>query len=44
MTRSIAITPSLIVSIIGGSQGAGKLIIIASVREIINTFNIIGLN
>ncbi|KAJ4700726.1 putative Metal transporter [Melia azedarach] len=30
MTRSIAITPSLIVSIIGGSQGAGKLIIIAS--------------
>nr|WNH25166.1 natural resistance-associated macrophage protein 8 [Fagopyrum tataricum] len=30
MTRSIAITPSLIVSIIGGSAGAGKLIIIAS--------------
>nr|AXZ95673.1 natural resistance-associated macrophage protein 5 splice variant [Theobroma cacao] len=30
MTRSIAITPSLIVSIIGGSQGAGRLIIIAS--------------
>nr|AXZ95674.1 natural resistance-associated macrophage protein 5 splice variant [Theobroma cacao] len=27
MTRSIAITPSLIVSIIGGSQGAGRLII-----------------
>ncbi|PPD69931.1 hypothetical protein GOBAR_DD33189 [Gossypium barbadense] len=32
MTRCIAITPSLIVSIIGGSQGAGRLIIIASVR------------
>ncbi|KAL0556339.1 hypothetical protein IC582_004852 [Cucumis melo] len=31
MTRSIAITPSLIVSIIGGPQGAGRLIIIASV-------------
>ncbi|XP_020591785.1 metal transporter Nramp5-like [Phalaenopsis equestris] len=30
MTRSIAIIPSLIVSIIGGSSGAGKLIIIAS--------------
>ncbi|TYK08959.1 metal transporter Nramp5-like [Cucumis melo var. makuwa] len=30
MTRSIAITPSLIVSIIGGPQGAGRLIIIAS--------------
>ncbi|KAL9262638.1 Metal transporter Nramp7.2-like protein [Drosera capensis] len=30
MTRSIAITPSLIVSIIGGSSGAGRLIIIAS--------------
>ncbi|MBA0810191.1 hypothetical protein Gohar_002204, partial [Gossypium harknessii] len=30
MTRCIAITPSLIVSIIGGSQGAGRLIIIAS--------------
>ncbi|KAL4295549.1 hypothetical protein GQ457_12G016070 [Hibiscus cannabinus] len=33
MTRCIAITPSLIVSIIGGSQGAGRLIIIASVRK-----------
>ena len=33
MTRSIAITPSLIVSIIGGSAGAGRLIIIASVRN-----------
>ncbi|XP_044511311.1 metal transporter Nramp5-like isoform X2 [Mangifera indica] len=30
MTRCIAITPSLIVSIIGGPQGAGRLIIIAS--------------
>ncbi|KAJ8762822.1 hypothetical protein K2173_022951 [Erythroxylum novogranatense] len=30
MTRSIAITPSLIVSVIGGSSGAGRLIIIAS--------------
>lgn len=32
MTRCIAITPSLIVSIIGGPSGAGRLIIIASVR------------
>lgn len=30
LTRCIAITPSLIVSIIGGSSGAGRLIIIAS--------------
>ncbi|XP_068642071.1 metal transporter Nramp7.2-like [Aristolochia californica] len=30
MTRCIAIIPSLIVSIIGGSSGAGRLIIIAS--------------
>ncbi|KAJ0086024.1 hypothetical protein Patl1_08308 [Pistacia atlantica] len=30
VTRCIAITPSLIVSIIGGPQGAGRLIIIAS--------------
>ncbi|KAJ4757083.1 Nramp metal transporter [Rhynchospora pubera] len=30
LTRSIAITPSLAVSIIGGSAGAGRLIIIAS--------------
>ncbi|PIA47975.1 hypothetical protein AQUCO_01400519v1, partial [Aquilegia coerulea] len=30
MTRCIAIAPSLIVSIIGGSSGAGQLIIIAS--------------
>ncbi|CAN6203548.1 unnamed protein product [Urochloa humidicola] len=30
MTRSIAIVPSLIVAIIGGSSGAGHLIIIAS--------------
>ena len=32
MTRSIAIVPSLIVAIIGGSSGAGHLIIIASVQ------------
>ncbi|KAF9610789.1 hypothetical protein IFM89_024898 [Coptis chinensis] len=31
MTRCIAIAPSLIVSIIGGSSGAGQLIIIASI-------------
>ena len=31
MTRCVAITPSLIVSIIGGSNGAARLIIIASV-------------
>ncbi|KAK6923485.1 NRAMP family [Dillenia turbinata] len=30
MTRTIAIAPSLIVSIIGGSSGAGRLIIISS--------------
>ncbi|XP_076936868.1 metal transporter Nramp6.1-like [Bidens hawaiensis] len=30
LTRCIAITPSLIVSIIGGSAGAGRLIVIAS--------------
>lgn len=30
MTRCIAITPSLIVSIIGGESGAGRMIIIAS--------------
>ncbi|KAJ4809563.1 Metal transporter Nramp5 [Rhynchospora pubera] len=30
MTRTIAIFPSLVVSIIGGSSGAGRLIIIAS--------------
>lgn len=35
MTRLVAITPSLIVSIIGGSAAAGKLIIIASVSDII---------
>lgn len=33
MTRSIAIVPSLVVSIIGGSSGAGRLIIIASVHH-----------
>lgn len=32
MTRSIAIIPSLIVAIIGGSSGAGRLVIIASVQ------------
>lgn len=32
ITRLIAITPSLVVSIIGGSSGAGRLIIIASVN------------
>ncbi|THG08321.1 hypothetical protein TEA_015424 [Camellia sinensis var. sinensis] len=31
LTRCIAITPSLIVSIIGGASGAGQLIIIASI-------------
>ena len=31
LTRCLAIIPSLIVAIIGGSAGAGKLIIIASV-------------
>ncbi|GJN24946.1 hypothetical protein PR202_gb12725 [Eleusine coracana subsp. coracana] len=30
MTRSIAIVPSLIISIIGGSTGAGRLIVTAS--------------
>ncbi|KAL1309860.1 metal transporter Nramp7.2 [Arachis hypogaea] len=30
MTRTIAIAPSLVVSIIGGSSGAGRLIVIAS--------------
>lgn len=38
MTRCIAITPSLIVSIIGGSSGAGRLNIIASVSEDDNYF------
>lgn len=33
MTRIIAIGPSLIVSIISGSSGAGRLIIIASVNN-----------
>jgi len=31
LTRSLAIVPSLIVALIGGSAGAGELIIIASV-------------
>ena len=34
LTRCLAIVPSLIVAVIGGSAGAGKLIIIASVRYI----------
>ncbi|PPR80879.1 hypothetical protein GOBAR_AA39834 [Gossypium barbadense] len=46
MTRCIAITPSLIVSIIGGSQGAGRLIIIASIIVVswILGIGIIGIN
>ena len=35
LTRSLAIVPSLIVAIIGGPSGAGKLIIISSVRYIL---------
>lgn len=34
LTRCLAIVPSLIVAVIGGSAGAGKLIIIASVRNL----------
>ncbi|XP_077213406.1 metal transporter Nramp7.2-like isoform X2 [Tasmannia lanceolata] len=34
MTRCIAITPSLVVSIIGGSSSAGRLIIIASMIQL----------
>ncbi|RWW41818.1 hypothetical protein BHE74_00052673 [Ensete ventricosum] len=46
MTRCVAIVPSLIVSIIGGSAGAGKLIIIASIILIswILGVGIIGIN
>ncbi|KAB1221007.1 Metal transporter Nramp5 [Morella rubra] len=46
MTRCIAITPSLIVSIIGGSSGAGRLIIISSIIVIswILGLGIIGIN
>nr|GMD77892.1 metal transporter Nramp5-like [Ipomoea batatas] len=46
MTRCIAITPSLIVSIIGGSSGAGRLIIIASIIVVswILGLGIIGIN
>lgn len=40
MTRSIAIVPSLIVSIIGGSSGAGRLIVIASVQSFTTNENI----
>ena len=38
MTRSVAILPSLIVSIIGGPSGASRLIIIASVEKMIIMF------
>ncbi|THU57062.1 hypothetical protein C4D60_Mb11t23800 [Musa balbisiana] len=46
MTRCVAIGPSLIVSIIGGSAGAGKLIIIASIIVIswILGVGLIGIN
>ncbi|GMN45549.1 hypothetical protein TIFTF001_014740 [Ficus carica] len=46
ITRAVAITPSLIVSIIGGSSGAGRLIIIASIIIVswILGFGIIGIN
>ncbi|CAI0395678.1 unnamed protein product [Linum tenue] len=40
VTRSIAITPSLIVAIIGGSAGAGRLIIIASGAQMILSFEL----
>lgn len=36
LTRCLAIVPSLIVAIIGGSAGAGKLIIIASVFKLVH--------
>lgn len=35
LTRCLAIVPSLIVALIGGSAGAGQLIIIASVIDIV---------
>ena len=38
LTRCIAITPSLVVAIIGGSKGAGRLIIIASVPSTLSNF------
>ncbi|CAN1234448.1 Metal transporter Nramp5 [Linum perenne] len=46
ITRSIAITPSLVVAIIGGSAGAGRLIIIASIIVVswILGLGIIGIN
>ncbi|RYR41823.1 hypothetical protein Ahy_A08g038260 [Arachis hypogaea] len=46
MTRTIAIAPSLVVSIIGGSSGAGRLIVIASIIVIswILGLGIIGIN
>ena len=40
LTRSIAIVPSLVVSIIGGSSGAGRLIIIASVGALSVCFHL----
>nr|A0A2K2AIF4.1 RecName: Full=Metal transporter Nramp7.1; Short=PotriNRAMP7.1; Short=PtNRAMP7.1; AltName: Full=Natural resistance-associated macrophage protein 7.1 [Populus trichocarpa] len=40
VTRCIAIAPSLVVSIIGGSSGAGRLIIIASVLQMILSFEL----
>ncbi|KAJ6997915.1 metal transporter Nramp5-like [Populus alba x Populus x berolinensis] len=46
VTRCIAIAPSLVVSIIGGSSGAGRLIVIASIIVIswILGLGIIGIN
>uniref|UniRef100_I1Q9J3 Metal transporter n=1 Tax=Oryza glaberrima TaxID=4538 RepID=I1Q9J3_ORYGL len=44
MTRTIAIAPSLIVSIIGGSRGAGRLIIIIIVFSWFLGLLIIGIN
>ncbi|KAE8100691.1 hypothetical protein FH972_018562 [Carpinus fangiana] len=41
VSRCIAITPSLVVSIIGGSSGAGRLIIIASMGPHLNSIYII---
>lgn len=38
LTRCLAIVPSLVVSLIGGSGGAGNLIIIASVKYLYLSF------
>lgn len=38
LTRSLAIVPSLAVALIGGSAGAGELIIIASVFKLFSFF------